>query len=153
MCLTEFLFLTVCPEDGWVSFANNSYLIIDIPTLNWTHARRICQMLGGDLAIIRSAAENAFIFKLVIKQSTLHNWGVWLGFVRKADNKFYWIDGTAMANGYTAWGRGEPNSVQEKCGNMFGKGGRAGKWNDIPCSVVPDNLKYTPVILCKKKAN
>ena len=110
-------------------------------------------MLGGDLAIIRSAAENAFIFKLVIKQSTLHNWGVWLGFVRKADNKFYWIDGTAMANGYTAWGRGKPNNVGEKCGNMFGKGGRAGKWNDIPCSVVPDKLKYTPVILCKKKAN
>ena len=54
-------FSTVCPEDGWVSFANNSYLIIDIPTLNWVHARRICQMLGGDLAIIRSAAENAFI--------------------------------------------------------------------------------------------
>ena len=58
-----------------------------------------------------------------------------------------------MANGYTAWGRGEPNSVQEKCGNMFGKGDRAGKWNDLLCSVVPDNLKYTPVILCKKKAN
>ena len=153
MCLTEFLFLTVCPEDGWVSFANNSYLIIDIPTLNWTHARRICQMLGGDLAIIRSAAENAFIFKQVIKQSTVQNWGVWLGSVRKADNKFYWIDGTAMANGYTAWGRGEPNNVGEKCGNMFGKGDRAGKWNDLLCSLAPDNLKYTPVILCKKKAN
>ena len=110
-------------------------------------------MLGGDLAIIRSAAENGFIFKLVTKQSTVQEWGVWLGFVREADNKFYWIDGTAMANGYTAWGRGEPNSVQEKCGNMFGKGGRAGKWNDISCSVVPDKLKYTPVILCKKKAS
>ena len=68
-------FSTVCPEDGWVSFANDSYLIIDIPTLNWVHARRICQMLGGDLAIIRSAAENAFIFKLVIKQSTVQRWG------------------------------------------------------------------------------
>ena len=160
MCLTEFLFLTVCPEDGWVSFANNSYLIIDIPTFNWTHARRICQMLGGDLAIIRSAAENAFILRLVIKQSKVQIWGVWLGSVRKADNKFYWIDGTAMANGYTAWGRGEPNnafldrSLNENCGNMFGKEDRPGKWNDLACSLPAGKyLKYTPVILCKKKAN
>ena len=110
-------------------------------------------MLGGDLAIIRSAAENVFIFKLLIKQSTVQRWGVWLGFVRKADNKFYWIDGTAMANGYTDWGSGEPNGVSEKCGNMFGTERRAGKWNDISCDVIPGHLRYTPVILCKKKAN
>ena len=109
-------------------------------------------MLGGDLAIIRSAAENAFIFKLVIKQSTVQNWGVWLGFVRKADNTFYWIDGTAMANGYTAWGRGEPNNVKEKCGNMFGKEGRAGKWNFtlLCCSRQPEVYpSYTLQEKCK----
>ena len=116
-------------------------------------------MLGGDLAIIRSAAENAFILRLVIKQSKVQIWGVWLGFVRKADNKFYWIDGTAMAKGYTAWGRGEPNNAffdgsNENCGNMFGKEHRRGKWNDLACSLPAGKyLKYTPVILCKKKAN
>ena len=115
-------FLTVSPEDDWVSYASYCYLIIDISTLNWTHARRICQMPGGDLVIIRSAAENTFIFKLVTKQSTVQNWGVWLGFVRQADNKLCWIDDTPMANGYTAWGTGEPNKVNERCGNMFGKG-------------------------------
>ena len=62
-----------------------------------------------------------------------------------------------MANGYTAWGRGEPNNGSsdgsENCGNMFGKGDRSGKWNDLPCSRPEKYLKYAPVILCKKKVN
>ena len=109
-------------------------------------------MLGGDLAKIESAAENNFIFSLLKKQKTITDWGVWLGFVRKADKKFYWIDDIPLAKGYTAWASGEPNNVSEKCGNMFGKGSRAGKWNDLSCDIVPGHLKYTPVTLCKKKA-
>lgn len=110
-------------------------------------------MLGGDLAIIRSAAENTFIFNLVKKQKTFTLWGAWLGFVRKADKKFYWIDGTPLSRGYTVWGSGEPNNVIEKCGNMFGTGGNAGKWNDLICDVNPVHLKFAPVILCQKKAS
>ena len=110
-------------------------------------------MLGGDLAIIRSAAENAFLFNLVNKQKTFTLWGAWLGFVRKADKKFYWIDDTPLSQGYTAKGRWEPNALAEKCGNMFSADGRAGKWNDLLCDVNPANLKYAPVILCQKKAN
>ena len=153
MCRSCCHFLTVCPEDGWVSYASYCYLIIDIPSLNWTHARRTCLMLGGDLAIIRSAAENTFIFKLVTKQSTVQNWGVWLGFVRKADNKLYWIDDTPMANGYTAWGTGEPNNVKERCGNMFGKGHSLAKWNDLTCSLGAKFLHAAPVTLCQKQVN
>ena len=110
-------------------------------------------MLGGDLAIIRSAAENTFIFNLVKKQKTFTAWGAWLGFVRKTDKKFYWIDDTPLSRGYNAWARGQPNQLIEKCGNMFGADGRAGKWNDLLCDVNPANLKYAPVILCQKKAN
>ena len=111
-------------------------------------------MLGGDLAIIRSAAENTFIFNLVKKQKTFTTWGAWLGFVRKADKKFYWIDDTPLSRGYAVWGRGEPNNAHEKCGNMFGAETRAGKWNDLLCDFIPpSNLKIAPVILCQKKAN
>ena len=109
-------------------------------------------MLGGDLAIIKSAAENNFIFALLKKQKTINKRGVWLGFVRKADNKFYWIDDTPLARGYTAWASGEPNNARgiEKCGNMNGLG--VGKWNDLPCDINPaKHWKYVPVILCKKK--
>jgi len=112
-------------------------------------------MLGGDLAIIRSAAENNFIFNLVKKQKTFTVWGVWLGFVRKADKKFYWIDDTPLVRGYHVWGSGEPNNHQaygdENCGNMFGAESRGGKWNDLWCDVNPAQLKNAPVILCQKK--
>ena len=128
------------------------FLIINIPTLKQSDARRTCQMLGADLAIIRSAAENNFIFDLVKKQKTT-SMGAWLGFVRKADKKFHWIDDTPLARGYTAWGRGEPGSLSEKCGNMFGAESRGGKWNDLSCDLSPAHLKYAPVILCQKKAN
>ena len=145
--------LSVCSQDGWVYYGNFGYLIIDIRTLKWSDARRTCQMLGGDLAIIKSADENNFIFTLFKKQKTITDLGVWLGFVRKADNKFYWIDDTPLAKGYTAWARGEPNNVSEKCGNMFGlSNSRAGKWNDLSCDVdLAKHWKYAPVILCKKK--
>ena len=146
-------FVLVCPDNGWVHFGNSRFLVINIPTLKWSDARRTCQMLGGDLAIIRSAAENNFILNLVKKQKTFTAWGAWLGFVRKADNKFYWIDDTPLAKGYTAWSSGEPSSLKEKCGNMFGAGSAPGKWNDLLCDVNPVHLKYAPVILCEKKAN
>jgi len=111
-------------------------------------------MLGGDLAIIRSAAESNFVFDLAKKQETFTAWGAWLGFVRKADKKFYWIDDTPLARGYTAWASAEPNSLSEKCGNMFGgRGTNVGKWNDLLCDAPSVYLKYAAVILCQKKAN
>ena len=81
--------------------------------------------------------------------------GAWLGFVRKADSKFYWIDDTPLARGYIAWGRAEPNNVNgnEECGNMFGTySGGPGKWNDLLCDMDPAQLKIAPVILCQKEA-
>ena len=150
--LTKHVLVSVCPQDGWVRYGNFGYLIINIRTLKWSDARRTCQMLGGDLAIIKSADENNFIFTLLKKQKTITDWGVWLGLVRKADKKFYWIDDTPLAKGYRAWGSGEPNNARgiEKCGNMYGLG--VGKWNDLPCDIDPaKHWKYAPVILCKKK--
>ena len=110
-------------------------------------------MLGADLAIIRSATENNFVFDLVKKQKTT-SMGAWLGFVRKADKKFHWIDDTPLARGYTAWERAEPNNLNgnENCGNVFGTGSKGGKWNDLWCDASPAHLKYAPVILCQKKA-
>ena len=119
---------------------------------NWTDARRTCQNLGGDLAIIRTAEENNFIFGLVKKQKTITAWGVWLGFIRKYDKKFYWIDDTPLAGHYSPWGSGEPNNPKsEYCSNMFGTGNRQGKWNDLWCSLTEAQLKYAPSILCQKK--
>ena len=63
----KFFLPSVCPQDGWVYYGNFSYLIIDIRTLKWRDARQTCQMLGGDLAIIKSEAENNFTFTFLKK--------------------------------------------------------------------------------------
>lgn len=125
--------------------------MIDVRVLKWSDARRTCQNLGGDLAVIKSADENKFIFDLVKKQKTVTPYGVWLGLYRKADNKFYWVDGTPEAGQYSAWAKGEPNSFSEKCAHMYGATSRQGTWNDLSC-----NRSYShdnPVVLCQKKAN
>ncbi|XP_068683669.1 perlucin-like protein [Montipora foliosa] len=142
-----------CPT-GWVSHGKSCYIVIDIPTLEWSAARRNCQKLGGDLAKITTNAENQFIFNLVSNQTTTTRCGAWLGLHRKADNKFYWVDDTPLT-GYTQWGRGEPNDpTTERCGNMFGPTEtRKGMWNDISCNLDKKFLAMAPVILCQKTAN
>jgi len=140
-----------CPQ-GWAIHGKSCFLIINIPTLKWSDARRTCQNLGGDLAIIRTAGENNFIFGLLKKQKTITDWGLWLGLRRKSDKKFYWIDDTPMTGHYSAWGSGEPGSPNsEYCSNMFGTGSRQGKWNDLSCSLKEAHLKHVPSILCQKK--
>ncbi|XP_078356757.1 perlucin-like protein isoform X1 [Oculina patagonica] len=143
-----------CSEEGWFLHEKSCFLIINIPTMKWSDARRTCQNLGGDLAIIRSAAENNFIFNLLKKQKTVQRWGVWLGFIRKADNKFYWIDDTPLAGQYSQWGSGNPNNAHpgENCGNIFGIGIGEGKWNDLWCDLKESQLKLAPSVLCQKKS-
>jgi len=84
----------------------------------------------------------------VRKQKTITAWDAWLGFVRKADSKFCWIDDTPLARGYTAWASGELNNSNgnENCGNMFGISSGV-KWNDLWCDLNPVQLKNAPVIL------
>ncbi|CAH3145479.1 unnamed protein product [Pocillopora meandrina] len=138
---------SACP-DGWVRHGNSCFLIIDTPTLEWKDARRNCQRFGGDLAKITSSAENQFIFGLLLKQKKVTLFGVWLGLHRKADNKFYWADDTLLT-GYNAWFTGEPNSLSEKCGHMWGLVSRKGRWNDITCTTdISRHTKDAPVILC-----
>lgn len=144
---------SACPT-GWVLHGKSCYIVIDIPTLEWSAARRNCQKLGGDLAKITTNAENQFIFNLVSNQATTTSWGAWLGLHRKADNKFYWADDTPLT-GYTQWGRGEPNSpTTERCGHMFGPtNARKGTWNDNSCNLDQKFVATAPVVLCQKAAN
>ena len=95
--------------------------------------------MGADLAVITSAQQQSFIFDLVKKQDKLTVWGVWIGLQRKADSKFYWVDGTPLEGHYQNWYIGEPNNyrgAREDCGHMYGKqagAGKAGAWNDLLC--------------------
>ena len=142
---------TGCPG-GWVRHTTLCFHVIDSPTLKWDVARTTCQNLAADLAIITSAAENNFIVDLIKKQQTVTNGGAWLGLYRKADNNFYWVDDTPLGGQYSAWASGEPNSHDEKCVHVYGKGPKEGKWNDDSCSLAAEdaNFNSAPVVLCQK---
>ena len=108
------------------------YYISPTVTGTFSDARRRCQSLGADLAIIKSANENNFLYNLV-KNSTAPK-SPWIGLKRKADKNFYWLDNTAVQGNYQRWNDGEPNNAggKEDCGHMLTN--NKGSWNDITCS-------------------
>ena len=76
----------------------------------------------------------------------------------QTDDKLYWIDGTPVAGGYTAWAPTNPSNSggKEDCGHILGEAGEGyanynRKWNDVPCYLRASwfQNKY-PVILCEK---
>ena len=146
----SFPFTESACSTGWVQHGKSCYIVIDIPTKEWSAARRNCLKFGGDLAKITSNDENQFVYNLIGNQTYTTWWGVWIGLHRKKDNKFYWTDGTLLT-GYNKWKAGEPNNPStEKCSHLYGKSSSwRGKWNDIPCTINWRNVR-PPVILCQK---
>ena len=89
-------------------------------------------------------------------QDTITWGGAWIGILRnQRDDKLYWIDGTPVAGGYTAWTAGNPSNSggTEDCGHIMGNArpGHEKMWNDVPCALTSSwfRNKY-PVILCEK---
>jgi hypothetical protein len=94
----------------------------------WDMGRAQCQAIGADLAIITSAADNAFLTSVL---------GMNEAFVgahdRAVEGTFRWVDDTAVT--YTNWRMGEPNdgggTYAEDC--IVLQGQLAGVWDDRPC--------------------
>jgi len=118
-------------------------------------ARKKCLDMGTDLPIIVSADQDSFLVNLIKSASTYTRLGAWIGLKRKADSKFYWIDGTPLEGHYSGWASGEPNNDKgrEDCVHHFGKGvdlPKLGKVNDVPSELPGEKPKEAPVILCQK---
>ncbi|XP_068736547.1 versican core protein-like isoform X1 [Montipora capricornis] len=120
-----------CPT-GFVMHRKSCYYISPTVTATFSDARRRCKSLGADLAMIKSANENNFLYNLV-KISAAPK-PAWIGLKRKADNKFYWLDNTPVQGNYQRWKDGEPNDSggNEDCGHMLTH--KNGPWNDASCS-------------------
>ena len=137
------LYSGCCPPK-WVSSEAACYYVINTRFQKMKDARHKCQQMGGDIAVIRSANENQFIFDLVKKTAGLAGWGAWIGLNRKADGSFKWVDGTPLV--YEAWNSGEPNGIggRADCVHMIWND-VGGKWNDASC----DWEDVRPGVVCK----
>ena len=126
-----------CPA-GWAENGNQCYFILP-KEKNAFEGGYLCKQLGATLPIIKSAEENAFLLSLMERKGDPR-----LGMIApKGDNVFEWLDGTAVADTFSAWNTGEPNYVGlENCGHLYVSGSGKGKWNNDPCT-------YSRAIVCQ----
>lgn len=119
-------------EDG----GNGSYYGLTSAATNWDTAQAEAAALGGTLACISSAAENAFVASLLPSAAGGPNTAAWIGLFRTAAGPWQWVDGSALS--YLNWAGGEPNNAlgNEFYGMMYGPAWPSwtpnpfGGWND-----------------------
>ncbi|KAL3864558.1 hypothetical protein ACJMK2_006230 [Sinanodonta woodiana] len=119
-----------CP-DGWIQHTDNCYLFShDVET--WPGAWSICRAVGGFLAEIHDAKENAYIYNQ-IQTLGIDHW--WLGGADiEVEGDWMWVNSRTMFDEtYTNWRTGEPNSLlkNENCLEME----ISGLWNDNSCTI------------------
>ena len=119
-----------CPK-GWVENGNQCYYILPETKEAFVRGLYLCNQLGATLPIIKSAEQNAFLLSLMEGKDDPR-----LGMIAPNNNNvFEWLDGTAVADTFSAWNTGEPNGPgSENCGHLYVSGSAKGKWNDDPCS-------------------
>ncbi len=117
--------------------------------VTWAQANDVAIALGGHLATLTSAAENAFAYSLVggnqafwaAQANNADQLGPWLGGTQAPGSSepaggWGWVTGEPFA--YSNWAFGEPNNVNggtEDRLQFFGSGvPAANTWNDYPAA-------------------
>jgi hypothetical protein len=112
---------------GPYTYGGHSYYHITMNT--WFGAEAEAITMGGHLATVNDAGENAFLYS-TFANANQGPWGNWIGFTDSAsEGSFLWTSGEAVT--YTNWEVGEPNNC---CGgenevHMWANNG--GTWNDL----------------------
>lgn len=119
------------------TFGGHQYYLLDLSS--WGDAEAEAVTLGGHLATIDDASEQAFVterFGVATGLFALHQ-TLWIGLSDHLDEGvFRWASGAPL--GYTNWGAGEPNDchlVARECISEdfvhIGWWGPEGPWNDL----------------------
>lgn len=114
-------------------FNNHKYALYDL-SMTWTEAKAYCEDLGGHLATITSAEEQAFIESFLPEPYTKRQY--WLGATFESGS-WEWVTGETFE--YTNWDRNQPDHQSgEEFAEIFNCSGDGGaypatryKWNDI----------------------
>lgn len=103
-------------------------------SMTWSEAQAYCESLGGYLACITSAEEEALIESLIADGGKKQ---YWLGGYRDSNNNFVWVTGEPFS--YSKWDAIEPNDYRNNESyvqilrepNPAVYGSKAYHWNDI----------------------
>ena len=90
--------------------------IVPKQSLSWNNARKFCQTIQGDLAVIPDKHTLHFFVDLAVRESINF---VFIGLTRHPNNldKFFWVDGSSMV--FTSWATHEPSSLDERCVELY----------------------------------
>jgi len=113
---------------GPITNSNNGHHYYLLFGTNWNAAEAQAVSLGGHLATIRSADENAWIYSTFVPYFGTEDFFIGLT-DRAQEGTFTWVSGET--NRYRNWASGEPNNAG---GNEDRVAMRAenGRWNDVP---------------------
>jgi len=117
------------PVDGscvGVQYATHAYAYCSL-ALDWATAQSYCETLGAHLATITSAAEDAALKSLLVKQED-----AWIGLDRAATCEWTWVTGEPVS--YTAWPVNFPDGScgAYDCVQLWGQ--RDAQWDDTYCT-------------------
>lgn len=118
--------------------------------ITWSDAQLAAEAIGGHLATIDSAVENAFVFSLIDDPLFWNSYsGPWLGGLQpdgspEPSENWQWVTGEPF--GYTNWSSGQPNNageVNDEDSLHFWtiSSVRSPQWNDI----AGGSISYRPV--------
>uniref|UniRef100_A0A914DC92 C-type lectin domain-containing protein n=1 Tax=Acrobeloides nanus TaxID=290746 RepID=A0A914DC92_9BILA len=127
---------SLCPQ-GWSCYDNKCWSVQDT-NLDWNSAEKACVGLGGHLASVENAFEDAFLNNLITETAN-HCQYYWLGGYANGPNGYSWTDGNAF--NYTNWGQNEPN----KANTCVGLRTTYFHWHMFNCD-------YPDCSICMKKA-
>ena len=106
---------------GW---GDSAHLLCSAAPLAFEEARAYCGAFGGDLAVLESPEENAFVYDSGAESLIF---GLTDAVV---EGSFLWIDGSTPT--YSNWAEGQPdNASEEDCVHFYPDA----TWNDIPCTM------------------
>src|SRR5687767_13586950 len=96
---------TSCPH-GWLKFDKSCYRLTERSNLKFEEAYNSCRQMGGTLATIKSADEQAFIANNLGSQLPIVNENrAYIGGIRinnmKGSEAFRWMDGNKFE--YSTW--------------------------------------------------
>ncbi|XP_046861523.1 C-type lectin domain family 4 member C-like [Xenia sp. Carnegie-2017] len=113
-----------CPSD-WLQIESSCYFFSTKVT-TWRKARKLCQQMGGDLAVPKNNAENNAIYRIMLRKGNKRHF---IGLYRKkSDKQFYTVQNGKAS--FTSWRYGEPNNLGhvENCVIYY-----YNSWQDIRC--------------------
>ena len=115
-----------CPQ-GWEPFGDSCYIPFNGP-VTFPIANQTCVNLGGYLATVSDADENAFVHGQITVDS-------WIGYTDiDIEGTFRWVTGEPTT--YTNWLQGAPDNLSpgQDCTLMYAAQPGPGEWNDQGCS-------------------